>query len=272
MLEVHSTRLLPRFQGADKYVITGIAAKCDWVILSDYELPHIHIHKNKQVGNPTTIFLSLRYHQRALQYFTETILPTIKSPFTLVSGSSDATMPNQIDQRWAPLNDQNRGCVDMILKHPQLHHWAAENADDVSHPLMSPLPLGLVYSDAPKIREFMPVPKVPRLADRPLKILCGHRVRDGAQWEPRKVISKTAKRDWSSFTTVLDEDVAEDEFLNLIQRHSFVLCAEGGGLDPSPKAWQALLHGAIPIIRKIVCMMRINICLLFSSKIGKPSN
>jgi hypothetical protein len=138
----------------------------------------------------------------------------------------------------------------MILKHPQLHHWTAENADDVSHPLMSPLPLGLVYSDAPKIREFMPVPKVPRLADRPLNLLCGHRVRDGAQWEPRKVISETAKRDWSSFTTLLNEDVPEEKFLSLIQEHSFVLCAEGGGLDPSPKAWQALLYGAIPIIRK----------------------
>lgn len=31
--------------------------------------------------------------------------------------------------------------------------------------------------------------------------------------------------------------------------HSFVLCVEGGGVDPSPKAWQVLEQGAIPIIR-----------------------
>jgi hypothetical protein len=34
-----------------------------------------------------------------------------------------------------------------------------------------------------------------------------------------------------------------------VEAASFVLCVEGGGLDPSPKAWTALLHGAIPILR-----------------------
>lgn len=38
--------------------------------------------------------------------------------------------------------------------------------------------------------------------------------------------------------------------MRLMQSHAFVLCAEGGGVDPSPKAWQAILHGAIPIIRR----------------------
>jgi hypothetical protein len=28
---------------------------------------------------------------------------------------------------------------------------------------------------------------------------------------------------------------------------------EGGGFDPSPKAWQAIQYGAIPIIRKTPC-------------------
>lgn len=35
-----------------------------------------------------------------------------------------------------------------------------------------------------------------------------------------------------------------------IERHAFVLCVEGGGVDPAPKAWSVLLHGAIPIIRR----------------------
>ncbi|CAK0819409.1 unnamed protein product [Prorocentrum cordatum] len=33
------------------------------------------------------------------------------------------------------------------------------------------------------------------------------------------------------------------------QNHSFVLCAHGGGLDPSPRAVQAIAAGAIPIIQ-----------------------
>ena len=38
--------------------------------------------------------------------------------------------------------------------------------------------------------------------------------------------------------------------MRAISEHRFVICAEGGGLDPSPKAWVSLIHGAIPIIRR----------------------
>lgn len=41
----------------------------------------------------------------------------------------------------------------------------------------------------------------------------------------------------------------EADFMAALEAHAFMLCVEGGGLDPSPKAWSALLHGAIPIIR-----------------------
>ena len=34
----------------------------------------------------------------------------------------------------------------------------------------------------------------------------------------------------------------------LLAEHAFVLCVRGGGLDPSPKAWTALIHGAVPLI------------------------
>ena len=44
--------------------------------------------------------------------------------------------------------------------------------------------------------------------------------------------------------------MSEDEFTRLIEQHAFVLCVEGGGIDPSPKAWLTLLHGAIPIIKR----------------------
>jgi hypothetical protein len=43
--------------------------------------------------------------------------------------------------------------------------------------------------------------------------------------------------------------VSDAEYTQLLQEHAFVLCVEGGGLDPSPKAWQAVLNGCIPIVR-----------------------
>jgi hypothetical protein len=74
-------------------------------------------------------------------------------------------------------------------------------------------------------------------------------VRKGPQWEKRRKVTILARTVWAPWCTVVDEEVLEQTFLDLVQAHAFVLCVEGGGLDPSPKAWQTILHGAIPIIR-----------------------
>ena len=42
--------------------------------------------------------------------------------------------------------------------------------------------------------------------------------------------------------------VSRREYLALVASVPFVACVHGGGLDPSPKAWEALLVGTIPII------------------------
>jgi len=249
-LDVLSTRLFPKKLGADRYALTGLAARCDWVVLSDHVSPHTHLHIARNPYAPETIFLSLRAHDKALEYFAETVLPRLTRPFFLMSGSCDITLPRQTDKRWPPLNSAGREYVEQIANHPLLLKWSMENMDCIFHPRVRPLPIGMIYSDAPMIRSSIPVPNVTPLAERPLRVLCGHRVRDGAQWETRKLITKLAKADWSAFTTSIETNLPEPEFLAHMQEHSFILCAEGGGLDPSPKAWQALLHGAIPIIRK----------------------
>ena len=41
MPEVLSTRLFPKGQGADAYRLTGVAARCDWVLLSDTAAPEV---------------------------------------------------------------------------------------------------------------------------------------------------------------------------------------------------------------------------------------
>ncbi|HAS22668.1 MAG TPA: hypothetical protein DCR51_05905, partial [Idiomarina loihiensis] len=53
---------------------------------------------------------------------------------------------------------------------------------------------------------------------------------------------------FSELVTIVNQEVSETKFLNLIEEHAFVLCVQGGGIDPSPKAWTAIAHGSIPII------------------------
>lgn len=247
-IDPHSTRLFPKNLGATAYQISGIAARCDWVILSDHKQPCTHFHRNYVTLTPQTIFLSLREPYAAIRYFCEEILPVLKTPFVLVSGSEDATIPTQVDRRWRRFDTQERDLIDRLVKHPLLLHWFAENLDQDMGDRVSPMPLGLVFPDHPPAP--LEVPQVPPIADRKNWILCAHRVRNGPQWEPRKQVTQMARSDWSDWCTVVEEEISETEYLELVQQHVFVLCVEGGGLDPSPKAWQTILYGSIPIIRQ----------------------
>lgn len=247
--EVWSTRLFPKGQGADAYRLTGAAARCDWVVLSDNAEPHAALRVRPDApAAPRTIFLSLRKPWPAYELFARDVLPVLKTPFVLFSGSEDVTTPNQTDRRWPATPQHIRSIMDSILAHKQLTAWYTENLDADIHPKLRPMPLGLLTEDGgPAMAERL---EFEELARRPLSVLCAHRHREGPQWEPRRKVSAIAREAWINWTTILDEPVEEAVFKRLLSRHAFVLCVEGGGLDPSPKAWLALLHGAIPIIRK----------------------
>ncbi|GGB71120.1 hypothetical protein [Glycocaulis alkaliphilus] len=243
-----NTRLFPKHQGADKYQITGIAKRCDWVFLSDTQEPRVHLIKQTPPHQaPQTLFLSLRSPAIAIERFAVEVLPQLTRPFVLVSGSEDATIPRQVDLRWPSFGKALQDIVDDIRSHPLLLHWWAENLDTQGLDRLSPLPLGLVTTGD---RASWFSPGFSSLGSRPLTALCAHRVRGGDQWALRKSVSAIAATHWASWAYRPGEEVPEQEFLNLLQRHSFVFCVEGGGLDPSPKAWLALLNGAVPIIRR----------------------
>ncbi|MBE9548549.1 MAG: hypothetical protein IMF09_04005 [Proteobacteria bacterium] len=113
---------------------------------------------------------------------------------------------------------------------------------------MSPLPVGYVLADGQSNLTKLEAPETP-IKDRPLKVLCAHRVRDGKQWVMRRKLTELCKNKFQPFTTILTNEVSESAFQNLVQEHPFVICAQGGGLDPSPKAWLTLANGSIPIIK-----------------------
>ena len=246
--EVWSTRLFPNRHGVDAYRLTGVAARCDWVVLSDFTDPRTGLRVNPDAPvSPRTVFLSLRNSKSAFAYFASEVLPRITAPFILLSGSEDVTTPHQTDHRWDPYPPPVQAAIAEILAHPMLLAWWTENLDDATHPKLGPMPLGLLptggQSPMAQPINFQP------LDQRPLSVLCAHRHRDGPQWEPRRQVSEIASRAWADWTTIPDDEVDEPAFMSLLLGHAFVLCVEGGGLDPSPKAWHALLHGAIPIIR-----------------------
>lgn len=249
LINVHSTRLFPKSRGADACNASGIAARCEWVLFSDTLPPYVHLHRNKETDSPRHVFLSLRNPFVAITFFATQVLPMMKAPFVLVSGSEDVTLPRQFDRRWRGFDDVERRHIQDILDHPMLIRWFAENLDDDSDPRLSPLPTGMVFVDGPPQAGVAAPSNLRPLRDRPLQVLCAHRVRPGPQWDLRRSVTELARTDWAPWCTVLDAEIPEHEFLALLESHAFVLCVEGGGIDPSPKAWQSMLHGSIPIIR-----------------------
>lgn len=248
-LTAHQTRLFPKNQGADKVIINGLAAKCDWVLLSDHKAPETLLVKQRNIEVPKTIFISFRNAYSALAYFYKHVLPQASSPFIIISGSEDTTFPEQIDKRRRAFNEEENELIENILESPKLIHWFAENLSSNSHSKLSPIPLGLVYPHSNQ-DPSLPWDTVPPTHSRPNKVLCAHRVREDNQWDLRKRVTKIATNEWQPFCQVLDKELSERTFLTLCKTVSFVICVEGGGLDPAPKVIHSILMGAIPIIKR----------------------
>lgn len=250
---MHNTRLFPKYKGAEAYRPSGIAQRCDWIAMTDTR-SFTDTRKNG-VGflrgdlsvQPRTVFLSMRSYFHALPWFYEEVLPQITNRFIFITGSQDMTIPNQLDARRGPATLAEIELVRKIENDERVIHWFAENRDEDS-PKMSTLPVGYVFVDKPSNIVKIP-PQRLAIKDRPLRVFCSHRERDGDQWDERRHLTELCQTDFASFATVSVNEIDESEFEQQIRLHPFVLCASGGGLDPSPKAWQSIANGSIPIIK-----------------------
>jgi len=244
-----STRLFPKQCGVDGFRITGLAARCDWVVLSSHiGNPKVKLVKQNDDQPPRSIFISLR-NRAALPFWGEEILPGLEQPVVLISGSEDITIPNQIDKRWASYGPDIRAVIQDTLDSPLVSAWFCENLDEALSHKMHPIPLGLVFPEGPP-EQGVAAPQWLDFDARIFRMFCAHRIREGAQWEPRRLVSDLAAGPWSKFATPFFGEISEAVFEDLLRRYAFVACVEGGGLDPSPKAWQAIMNGCIPVIRR----------------------
>lgn len=248
--EWQSTRLFPKGRGAHQVEVTGIAARCDWVITSDSLQPEVELRRLNQTDHPRTVFLSLRNPFVAISFFRDHVLPLISCPFVLVSGSEDITLPLQCDYRWRAFNSVEDQCIYDIASHSCLVHWFVENLDWSFVDCMSPLPLGVLPLPMEELVLIPPDDTPLPLAERDLIVLCANRIREGPQWQARRRLRDhlvSLKYDW---ILLPDHECAPSYFSQLLNICSFVICASGGGHDPCPKLWHTLIHGSIPIVQK----------------------
>lgn len=224
-------------------IIPSIAHWADWS-LTKYGF-------SGQLGRQPDI-IYVKAVPECLDLFLRHYLPLIRASnrFVLITGDADSTVPRQVDRRFADYI--HSGLHLRLLKlvdDPRLLHWYAENLD-IPLDGVTPIPLGCINSDGhhhyqQTLRELASID----LRSRPLKAFCAHYVREGPQWNTRKQVTKLAKENWRDFVDV-HEQIPYNDFFPTLQTYPFVLCVGGGGLDPSPKAFTALLAGAIPIIER----------------------
>ena len=238
----------------------AIAALCDWALL----LPCLYGNINKL---PRTIFV----HHLMLPHFVDYVLPQIppKHKFVLVTSGTDQTIPTSSgDIRFGPLRGfaqtKDGGPNWMTLTtHPQILHWFCEN-HDLTHPKVSTLPVGVIENVYGMTHINISEPLLP-VDERPLKFLVAHRMRTGrGPWELRAHIMELCQNQqeehlpeyricvsptWDEVHNDHRKGIPQHQYVAMAQQVPFVLCVRGGGLDPSPKAWEALMLGSIPILQ-----------------------
>jgi hypothetical protein len=232
----------------------GISAYMDWSLL----VPCLFGNVTKP---PRLIFV----HNHMLPHFVESTLyfmdPSYR--FILITGGTDMTIPRQIDQRYRQSfrgfggNDGGK-FYKTLLESPHLIHWYAEN-HDLSHPKLSTLPTGMSTGGDPDSRTDYPrESEITRLSSRPLQITLSDRVRSGTgQWALRAQVKEMCMKlpdichtpGNNNNNNNNGEGIEHATYIQEIVSRPFLACVRGGGLDPSPKAWEAILLGVVPIIQ-----------------------
>lgn len=232
-------------------IMPNFALYCDWIV---WDSKHTYINLSKE---PKSVYI--RSNIRALRYFSSQILPKIANSFILVTSSNDLTMPmgfaGKFNFDW-----------EAIISNRYLKMWFTENRDLV-HDKIKPLTLGLPCPDLPSwvidsntgvISDKEILQKTQSLVKRKkiFKIFgcwfqrAGHLSgtslieNNERQMAHDYFIKKEDLFDW------FPSRLARLEFLKKMGEYQFVLCPHGGGLDPNPKCWEALIMKAIPIIKR----------------------
>jgi len=220
--------------------LTGISARCDWFIHDRYIL------KNKDI--PSTIFISNYKGYNSIPYFIDTILPTLSSPTIVIIASEDFTFPTGSGDLRANHVAHMQDKIQQFIDHPLIIRIYVENLDTL-HPKLTPIPLGIHPVWAPWYTNTFNTDIVVT-SNRPILAFCCHRTH---AWGPQQFIdrvnvSELAKTVWSDFTEQYD-GLPLHIFKEKLLSSKFTICVHGGGIDPSPRAWEALLCGSIPIMQ-----------------------
>ena len=183
------------------------------------------------VAVPRTIFV----YTISLDSFVKYILPRLTHPFVLYSGTTDLTIPNNVDLRYDSRRARRKFLPlwQNITEHELLLRWYAEN-HDIGHAKVSTMPIGLNPRELDPhdldvmLREIETATQP--LRSRPLSILSVDRVREGPQWVDRKTAHLLCGEMRGGLCHLVNRSLTHREFISTIAQYPFLLCVHGGGI------------------------------------------
>jgi len=213
----------------------SVKTRCDMIISPNEDKIDLNINKKY-----ITIFV--KSDKKNLKKFI-LLYPLIKTPFILITGSTDSTIPYQIDYRYKKYSQDFVKELKVLANTPNLINWYAENLETQFNKKLIPIPLGFIRTDEILWQNRNYWKNLKLYQPRPPKIMTTYRVRTGIQWDDRRYVMNVFKND-NMFIT---EPVDDSNWLKTLSKCSHVICVHGGGLDPCPRIFEALWMGCIPI-------------------------
>ena len=222
-----------RITDANQLNETFIQAMCDWYIRETF-VGDINIQ-------PKCVYVKVEFITKFYNMYYPKINKDTK--FILITGFSDKTIPNQVDPRWSR-DDKQYSVIKTLLNQDNLVKWFAENCDELL-PKMIGIPTGVFETPELKLYFNRQFNNQIRFDDN-IRVLCCHRTRGWTH--ERNLVDKMEKTKWNEIVEYVPH-IDKDVFLETLSSYTFTLCVNGGGLDPSPKAFEAIIAGSIPIIK-----------------------
>ena len=236
-MEILSTRLKKK-NTYNKYDLTGLSSKCDWFI---YHSNWINI---TNTDNPYIIFIHSYSGKASLLYFINNLLSKIHNKVKLIVAGEDYTFPLGTGDRRCNMYISIQNEIFNLIDNKLIEYIFVENLDYL-HPKLIPIPLGILSSQK---KMYLDVINKLINTNRKIDVFCCHRDYAGhKQFKKRQRVTRYCLDEWKDivyYKQALKENVYKKKLLN----SKFCICVSGGGLDPSPRAWQALICGCIPIM------------------------
>ena len=242
--------------------IRGLPKECD-IIFCNNQLFIADTFSSQNI----LIFIALKNSLNILNYVID-ILTTIDENIepdkvVLVLGCTDASFPEQTDLRYPIPTHDNLTILDKIINMKCVKKSYISNYDKkLKYDNVYPYPLGISRPNTNNIyisrfQYYLQYDKSVNILERPIGISCFDRVRSGTgQWKDRGIVLHNCRPGNKWENTVNHNNITKYSnksfifFLTNITTYPFTLCTHGGGLDPCPKLWEAILCGTIPIINK----------------------